>query len=342
MKRYAMLITIALVSVGVLFAGGGADSGASGTSAPSDTKAASEARAADFPVELENCGSVVRIEAEPRRIFMVNNDSIAMLDTLGLLDRVVARTSEPFEGVHSEEAVAMLAAVPMVSKERNIYDGSIVALESVLAQRPDLVLSAENAVDRTILEQSGIPLYSAPAFCDDPAQQPKTASYELVYDQLRTFAKMFGKAAEAENAIRELKDVVSGIDISGPGSAGTGMAVYVSASGTLSPYGAGSMITPLFQAAGLENVYADEPQRVFDASVEDILGRNPETVVVLYSSFQTFEDAVASFNAVSGVEALSAVRNNRVTALQFPFTDPPTPLSVQGAARFAERLADLP
>ena len=327
MKRYAMLITIALVSVGVLFAGGGADSDAS------DTKAASEARTADFPVELENCGSVVRIEAEPERIFMVNNDSIAMLDTLGLLDRVVARTSEPFEGVHSDEAVAMLAAVPMVSQERNIYGGSIVALESVLAQRPDLVLSAENAVDRTILEQSGIPLYSAPAFCDDPAQQPTAASYELVYDQLRTFAKMFGKEAEAENAIRELKDVVSGIDISGPGS---------SASGTLSPYGAGSMITPLFQAAGLENVYADEPQRVFDASVEDILGRNPETVVVLYSAFQTFEDAVASFNAVSGVEALSAVRNNRVTALQFPFTDPPTPLSVQGAARLAERLADLP
>ena len=336
MKRYVSFIMLTLVSVGVLSAGGRADSD------PSGTKAASETQAADFPVELENCGSVVRIEAEPERIFMVNNDSIAMLDTLGVLDRVVARTSEPFEGVHSDKVIAMMAAIPRVSKERNATGGSIVALESILAQRPDLVLSAESGVDRTLLEQAGIPLYSAPAFCDDPAEQPTVASYELVYEQLRAFGKMFGKAAEAEDSILELREIVSGIDISGPGAAGTGMAVYVSTAGVLSPYGAGSMVTPLFQAAGLENVYADEPQRVFDASVEDILGRNPETVVVLYSAFQTFEDAVAAFNAVSGVEALSAVRNNRVTALPFPFTDPPTPLSVQGAAQLAERLADLP
>ena len=339
MKKYGSLIVFILVSVGVLSAGGRADSDPSN---PSGTKAASEAQAADFPVELENCGSVVRIEAEPRRVFMVNGDSIALLDELGVLDRVVARTSEPFEGVHSDKVIAMMAAIPRVSKERNATGGSIVALESILAQRPDLVLSAESGVDRTLLEQAGIPLYSAPAFCDDPAEQPTVASYELVYEQLRAFGKMFGKAAEAEDSILKLREMVSGIDISGPGAAGTGMAVYVSTAGVLSPYGTGSMVTPLFEAAGLENVYGDEPQRVFDASVEDILGRNPETVVVLYSAFQTFEDAVASFNAVSGVEALSAVRNNRVTALQFPFTDPPTPLSVQGAAQLAERLADLP
>ena len=298
--------------------------------------------AADFPVELKNCGSVIRIEAEPKRIFMIDDYNIAPLDALGVLDRVVASTAEPLKGAHSDAAIATLAKVPMISKETNIHGGSIVTLESVLEQRPDLVLSAERTADRKKLEQSGIPLYSPPAFCDDPKEQPSVASYELVYDQLRTLGKIFGKKAAAEAAIRDLQNAVSGIDVSSPGANGTGMAVYVSAIGTLSPYGAGSMVTPLFEAAGLKNVYGDEPQRVFDASVEDILGRNPETVVVLYSGRQPEEEAVAAFNAVSGIEALSAVRNKRVIALPFVFTDPPTPLSVQGAAQLAKRLAKLP
>ena len=335
MKRYLLFGMTALVSVGVLSAAGQPESKAE---AVSETQAASSG----FPVELENCGSVVRIEAEPQRIFIINNDTIPLLDEMGLLDRVVARTSDPFEGVHSDEVVAMLSRVPSVSTERNVYGGSVVTLESVLAQRPDLVLSAENAVDREILAQSGIPLYSAPAFCDDPSHQPSTASYDLVYEQVRAFGKMFGRDALAEEVIGELQEAVSGIGTGSPGSRGTGMAVYVSGAGTLSPYGSGSMITPLFEAVGLDNVYADEPQRVFDAGVEDILGRNPQTVVVLYSGFATREEAVASFNAVSGVEALSAVRSGRVTALEFPFTDPPTPLSVQGAAQLAKLLDQLP
>lgn len=290
-----------------------------------------------YPVQIENCGSAVTIEAEPQRIFSVNNDDIPLLHALGILDRVVARTSEPLEGVYSDEVMEILADIPVISKERTATGGSIVTLESVLAQEPDLVLAPENAVDRLLLEQSGVPLYSAPAYCADAASRPSVASYDLVYDQVRNFGEIFGMTDLADEKVAELQEDVAAIGASLSGDHGTGIAIYVSATGILSPYGAGSMNTPIFEAAGLENVYKDEPQRVFDASLEDILGRNPETVVLLYGH-GTADDVINAFNAVSGVQALSAVQNDRVVALQFPFTDPPTPLSVQGAAELAELL----
>jgi iron complex transport system substrate-binding protein len=101
------------------------------------------------------------------------------------------------------------------------------------------------------------------------------------------------------------------------------------------------MVTPVFAAAGLTNVYADSTERVFDANVEDIISRDPATIVLLYSSGEP-KDVIDSFMSAPGVSALSAVQKGRVVALQFPYTDPPSMLSIAGPAHLRELLATLP
>lgn len=124
-------------------------------------------------------------------------------------------------------------------------------------------------------------------------------------------------------------------------SQGAAVALYVpTGGGTLYPYGGPSMVTPIFAAAGLENVYASADERVFEVNLEDLLKKDPDTVVLLYSDGSP-ENAVKNFTGVNGVSELSAVKNKRVIALQFPFSDPPTPLSIKCVGALTEQLATL-
>lgn len=295
-----------------------------------------------FPISLQNCGATVTLEAVPKRIFVINSDDFALLDTIDSIDLAVARTTEPPPGVFGDEALNKINAIPTIATEKNATGGSVISLEKIIESRVDLVLGPESAVDRALLNEAGIALYSPPAFCSDKALIPGgTADFERVYDQVKNFGLMFGKSALAAERIEQLKKDVAAVATDYPGDHGTAMALYVAAGGkTLYPYGARSMVTPVFAVAGLKNVYAETDQRVFEASTEELLGKNPDTIILLYSD-TTPDKVLADFASAPGVDGLDAVRNNRVVPLLFQFTDPPTPLSVKGVKALAEKLAAL-
>lgn len=322
--------SLALAATGALLI-----SGCSSAAAPTSSPSTASSGAA-FPAKVMNCGREVVIEAEPQRIFMVNSDDISFLSALDSLDRVIARTADPLPGVYSAEDEELVLSIPLTSTEKNATGGSVISTEAVIATEPDLVLAPESAVDVEALAAAGIPAYSPPAYCAEP-EAASAATFDKVYEQVETYGVMLGQQELAESVIAELKTQVSE-----PAPAqGTGVALYVPAGGgTLYPYGAPSMITPIFTAAGLENVYADADERVFEVNLEDLIQRDPETVVLLYSD-GTPEAAVANFTGVVGVEELSAVKNDRVVTLQFPFTDPPNPLSVAGVSKLTEELDTL-
>lgn len=306
--------------------------------APPSTQPAEQSAAAGFPATLTNCGRQVVLDAAPERIFIVNNDDVALLDALDALDLVIGRTAELSTGVYSSEVEAALAKVPLSQTSKGATGGSVISTEAIIAAEPDLVLAPESAVDADALKAAGIATYSPPAYCDDASDSPQgQASFDWVYDQVTAFGTLLGKPDLAAAKVAELK-----AQLAAPAaSQGTAVALYVpTGGGTLYPYGGPSMVTPIFAAAGLENVYTSADERVFEVNLEDLLKEDPDTVVLLYSD-GTPENAVKNFTGVNGVSELSAVKNKRVIALQFPFTDPPTPLSIKGVGALTEQLATL-
>ena len=97
------------------------------------------------------------------------------------------------------------------------------------------------------------------------------------------------------------------------------------------------MVQPIFEANGLKNAYDDETTRVFDASMEDLLKRNPDWIVLLAAD-ATDQEVLGTFTGFSGATDLKAVVAGHVVVLPFALTDPPSPLSVRGAAELAKRL----
>lgn len=310
---------------------------ASAGSAPTATEPTGTADTA-FPVTVENCGSEVTLDAKPERIVLVNNDSLSNLEALDAVDRVVAVTSPLDEGLYDDATYSTLGALDLLSTEKNSTGGSIVSGESILGAEPDLVIAPENAVDRSALAAAGIPLYTPTAYCLEPgAALTEPATFERVWDELDILGALLGVPGTAERVIAEAEPSVA----TAAADEGTAAALYVSSGGSvLSPYGGPSMVTPVFEAAGLTNVYADAPERVFDANIEDLIARDPATIVLLYSGSDP-QLTIDSFLAAPGVSGLSAVASGRVVALRFAYTDPPSMLSIQGPAELTDLLDTL-
>ncbi|SMG45173.1 ABC transporter substrate-binding protein [Agreia pratensis] len=328
LRRLPAALTIAALTLATLSA-----------CASTPASSASTTNAADAPITIENCGSQVTLKAPAKRIVLVNNDSLPNLEALDAVDRVVALTSTVQPGLYKDSTYETLASLDQLSTEKNATGGSIVSQESLLGAQPDLVIAPENAVDRAALAASGIAVYTPSAYCADPGPElSKPATFDRVWSEVRTLGTLLGESDQAEKIVSQ---GMASLGSQAP-DAGTAAALYVSSGGSvLSPYGGPSMVTPVFTAAGLTNVYADSAERVFDANIEDIISRDPGTIVLLYSSGEP-KDVIDSFMSAPGVSALSAVQRGRVVALQFPYTDPPSMLSIAGPQQLRGLLATLP
>ncbi len=335
MSHLSARLVAASVAVGAL----AVLAGCAGPATPAANPTSAATADAAFPVTVENCGTSVTIEHRPERIVMVNNDALSNLEALDAVDRIVAVTATPQAGLYEQSTYDTLAPLSVLSTQKNATGGSVVSQESILGAQPDLVIAPEKAVDRAALAAVGIPVYSPTAYCaDPPAAYTQTATFQRVWDEVTTYGQILGVPDLASTVIASAKEAVAN---SGSVDRGTAAALYVSSGGAvLSPYGGPSMVTPVFAAAGLSNVYADTSQRVFDANVEDVIARDPATIVLLSSEAdpQTTRNAFLSSPDVAG---LSAVKNNRVVVLPFPYTDPPSILSTRGPGVLADELAAL-
>ncbi|WP_084523484.1 ABC transporter substrate-binding protein [Nocardia inohanensis] len=288
-------------------------------------------------ISVDNCGSRITLDAPPERILLVNNDALPNLEALDAVGNVVALTTRPQAGLYRAETNATLERLTPLTAAKNATGGSIISKEAVLGVEPDLVIAPENAVDRGELESAGIAVFSPTAYCLEPgADLTATATFDRVWSEMRSLGTLLGKKDLAEKAVTETPPMTRT-----PAPQADAAALYVASGGAaLSAYGASSMVTPVFEAAGLRNVYLDFRERVFDINVEDLIARDPDTIVLLHNGDP--QQTIDNFRTNPGVSGLSAVRAGRVVALAFPYTDPPSMLSVQGPRVLAESLAALP
>lgn len=332
----AALALVALVACGETTT---ADDGTTSSPAPTEQSTQAVGAEAPYPLTVTNCGVDVTFAQAPQRVFLVNADAVPLLAAVNALDAVVARTGTFDPDVFDDATQPALDAIPHLEAEKNATGGAVISQEVILERQPDLVIAPENAVDRDGLAEAGVNLYSPPAYCEQGAPTGE-ASFDWAYEQVDEYGRIFGARDAAAAAVARLEDRVASLRTSGHDSGLTAAALYVpEGGGTLYPYGAPSMLTPIMSAAGLNNVYGDAGERVFEVNVEDLLERDPDVLVLLHSAGDG-HDTIATVAGIPGLEALSAVSEGRLAVLRFAYTDPPTPMSVRGAELLTEWVAD--
>lgn len=295
--------------------------------------------AAGYPVTIENCGAEVTFAAAPDDVVLLKSSAVPFLAELGVLDRVTARAGEYPRAYYDEATWAALEAIPALTGETDTSGHLLVSKEVVIDQEPDLVLGEVDNLSRETLGGVGIPLIEEPAMCAEGLDAP---GFDDVYSQLETYGKVFGRSREARAAVTALEERERELTADPAGPRRSAAVLYPTVGGGVTyAYGTRSMAHPLLVAAGLDNVFADTDERVFEVTAEELLGRDPDVLVLLHSAGdpRAVVDAVRS---LPGAGDLTAVREDALLPMLFNYVEPPTPLAFDGLEQLRERLGEAP
>lgn len=314
----------------------GAAGAAGGTSAAGATGGTQTEGGTASPLVVTNCGAEVTFESAPERVLLLKSASVPYLDELDILDRVISRAGAYPQEYYSDETWAALEAIPLLTDQLDPAGHLQISREVILAEEPDLVMGLVDSIDRQALADAGINLLEEPALCPGGSGEP---SFETVLEQFEMYGQVFDvpeAAAAASSRLEERLDALrEGVESAGERTAAV---LYPTVGGgPLYAYGTSSMAHPQLEAAGFENVFGDTETRVFEIGVEQLLGRDPDAIVLLHSDGDP-AGVEAALMALQGADQLTAVREGRVLVQLFNFTEPPSPLAVDGAERIVEEL----
>jgi iron complex transport system substrate-binding protein len=359
-RSAAALLTPILVAAGcgddATTAADGAESSAA---APSDTAASNATPAATgdpeaatpgtdaatdatpsvegFPFTFTNCGREITIDAPPERVMLMEAAAPSLLFAAGAMDRVIARIEDFPADYYSADELALLEAIPALQADATSTGGVEVSLETVIEYEPDIIIGYDTeTITPEALADVGIELYVMPPFCDSP---PKP-SFDSIIEEVKFYGKMFGTSDVADAAAVALTETVAGVEGTPVAAGKTAAALYVSSDGSaIYAYSALGMAHPQMEALGLTNVFAELTERVPEISIEEVISRNPDVLILLYDDTGLTPDEVTALvTDLPGASSITAVITDAVFPLLFNFAEPPTPLVVKGVGILAEAI----
>lgn len=293
-----------------------------------------------YPVTIENCGDEVTFDAEPTNVMLLKSAWVPYLDALGVIDHVSAKAGAYPEGYFDEDTMAQIGEIESLTERLDASGHLLISREAVVEREPDLVLGHVDNLGRESLAEVGIPMLEVGGLCPTDVPDP---SFENIYTEMAEFGQVFNREAEAEEAAAALKERVEAAKASVPADESRTAAVLYPTigGGTTYAYGNRSMPHPQLEAAGFTNVYADVDERVFEVTLESILEEDPDILILIHSDGDP-ADVEAALTGLPGADRLTAVREGQVLTQLFNFSEPPTPLAVEGLERIIEHFNETP
>lgn len=268
---------------------------------------------AAIPIVIEDdAGVTVRLPAPARRVVSLMPSATETIVALGGADLLVARTR--YDGD------PRLAGLPSV--------GSSLApsLERVVALKPDLVVvwaTDRRAEVRTRLADAGIPTLGLDV--------QDTAGTFRAIAVLGTALGRADAAARLANSLRvELANIAA--SVAGRTRPRVFYVVYHDPPMTA---GAGTFITELLGVAGAENVFGDVAAPWPTVSLEEVVRRNPDVIVLPAGA--RGGPTLERMRADAGWRELRAVKSGRVLHVPSDLANRPGP-SMVAAARLMRDL----
>lgn len=262
---------------------------------------------AAIPVVIQDdAGVTIRLPAPARRIVSLMPSATETIVALGGADFLVARTRYDDD--------PRLAGLPSVGS------GLEPSLERVVALEPDLVVVwsvNQHSEIRARLAAVGIPVMGLDV--------QDTAS---VFRAIAVLGTALGEPTAAirlaDSLRRELSKVVA--SVSGRARPRVLYVVYHDPPMTA---GAGTFITELLDVAGAENVFGDVPTPWPTVSLEEVMRRDPDAILVPTDASDGPSPDL--LRADAGWRKLRAVRSGRVFQVPSDLTNRPGPNMIAAA-----------
>ncbi|MGH7443443.1 MAG: ABC transporter substrate-binding protein [Longimicrobiales bacterium] len=266
-------------------------------------------------VVTDDAGRAVALDSPAARIISLVPAQTDVLLALGARDRLIARTAF--------DTQPELAALPSTG---NALTPNI---EWIAAQQPDLVVSWADAQSRSVvarLSELGIATYASAV--------ETLADIEASVQRLGTLT---GRTQAADSIVRAMRAERAAIERAVARRPRPRVFYIIGLDPTMAA-GPGTFVHEALQVAGGENVFADASSRWPLVSMEEVVQRDPEVIVLGIAATDAAADSlIARLRTQPGWRELSAFRTARVHRVDPSVFNRPAP-SVTQAMR---TLADL-
>lgn len=257
-------------------------------------------------MSIDNCGQKVEIKTRPQRVLTVGTAAVENLDAAGASKYIVARTGEFGAGLPKR-----LASPP---SDNLIVDPSDPTTEEILSSKPDLIYGYGlfNANVKQI-QAAGITILSVQGECGhDETTKVDDRGWKSVTDDIRRLGDIFGTQRTADAAAQKLDDRIAAAQQPSTGKSAAWV-YYFSSKDPIGAQGGIGISAAVLHSAGLSNTYADQKKAYLDISIESLIKKQPDWIVLSYGLYgDTEAQAKKRFLSEPGVSALRAVGANHI------------------------------
>lgn len=268
-------------------------------------------------VRVDDWGRTVALAAPARRIVSLVPATTELVFALGLGDRLVGRTRYC-------EYPSAARSVP------DVGDGIGPNVEAVAAHHPDLVLLYASSANRAAAERFAALGIPTAALALDRGADVRRAALLI--------GGLGGAAPAADSLVAAFDSLRAAVIAEGDRRRGPRPKVYVDVwAQPPMTVGRGSYLEEIVRAAGGDNVFDDVGGSSATVSLETIVRRDPDVILVLQSDTTRLPGLAAR----PGWSAVRAVREGRILVVDGTLYGQPSPRMPLAARDLAARLARL-
>jgi iron complex transport system substrate-binding protein len=259
----------------------------------------------------DDAGRTVALAGPARRIVSLAPSSTELLFALGAGDRVVGRTS-------------WCRYPPEAARVPAVGDGLNPNIEAVAARTPDLVVLYRSALNATAAEQL--------ARLGIPAVILAQDRLEDVARDARALGRLVDREAAGDSLAAELERLAAA-----PAPPPIARLAFVVWDNPPTVIGAGSFLDQLARLAGGVNVFADIVTPSAVVSLETLVARDPDVIVVIR---EDSTGAAPSFAARREWQAVRAVRQRRLVSAPAELFGQPSPRAAEAVTTLTRLLVE--
>lgn len=240
----------------------------------------------------DNNGKKVKIPKKVKRVADLWHANNPILLMVGCEDKLVATTKL----THDNKLLTKL--YPSVKKSAVPFNSDSVNTEELLAQKPDVVISADKAETETI-RKTGVPVVNSMFQNFSGLQKTVTLTGKIVGGKANKQAKAYN--SQLEDDLYEVKNRTKG--------AGVPSVLHIVNKNDLTKVdGRKTIVDQWIKTAGGKNAIKTKGNMI-DVSAEEIIKANPDIIIV---GNTTSKKALKALKKDSRFKSLKAVKNKKV------------------------------
>lgn len=307
MNRFSRSALIALATAGTLALGACSTAETDSSETASSVETSAQSDGSDSTVTVTDNYGDKTVAVPPKRVVALDNRSFELLDSWGIKPVAAARQLVP-------------NSIPGIADDEDIIDignHREPNLEAIVAAEPDVIISGQRFEK---YDQDIEKLVPDATLLDFEPRDNEPFDRELIRQTLE-LGDVFGKQAEAEQAVQEFTEAVQRArNAYNPEQKVMALNVSGGEIGYVAP-GVGRVWGPLFDLIGftpaLEVANASDDHQGDDISVEAIANANPDWLFVLdrdagVKSISDSPEALSVINDSAPLKNVAAVKDGHV------------------------------